>query len=168
MRLECDRARQAMAWSHGAHHWANRAHHHGLCEELSLALAHTGIPTPKGFEPLRAEPNGFRVHLLNRSDTLSWLVVDHACLESKHKDSSHEVERLPAPEASGARVCSCRSCAEKWQFWAGREVGQGFSCLKRARRLGLEQATARGFEPLRAEPNGFRVHLLNRSDTLSW
>ena len=123
--------------------------------------------TARRFEPLRAEPNGFRVHLLNRSDTLSWLVVDHACLESKHKDSSHEVERLPAPEASGARVCSCRSCAEKWQFWAGREVGQGFSCLKRARRLGLEQATARGFEPLRAEPNGFRVHHLSHSVTLS-
>ena len=37
--------------------------------------------TPRGFEPLRAEPNGFRVHLLNRSDTLSygyrkhWLVL---------------------------------------------------------------------------------------------
>ena len=30
-----------------------------------------------------------------------------------------------------------------------------------------EETTARGFEPLRAEPNGFRVHLLNRSDTLS-
>ena len=29
------------------------------------------------------------------------------------------------------------------------------------------KTTARGFEPLRAEPNGFRVHLLNRSDTLS-
>ncbi len=29
------------------------------------------------------------------------------------------------------------------------------------------QSTARGFEPLRAEPNGFRVHLLSRSDTLS-
>ena len=28
-------------------------------------------------------------------------------------------------------------------------------------------STARGFEPLRAEPNGFRVHLLSRSDTLS-
>ena len=27
--------------------------------------------TPRGFEPLRAEPNGFRVHFLNRSDTLS-------------------------------------------------------------------------------------------------
>ena len=31
----------------------------------------------------------------------------------------------------------------------------------------LIEATARGFEPLRAEPNGFRVHLLSRSDTLS-
>ena len=29
------------------------------------------------------------------------------------------------------------------------------------------EATARGFEPLRAEPNGFRVHFLSRSDTLS-
>ena len=27
--------------------------------------------TPKGFEPLRAEPNGFRVHLLSHSDTVS-------------------------------------------------------------------------------------------------
>ena len=32
----------------------------------------------------------------------------------------------------------------------------------------LWKATARGFEPLRAEPNGFPVHLLSRSDTLSW
>ena len=29
-------------------------------------------------------------------------------------------------------------------------------------------STARGFEPLRAEPNGFRVHLLSHSDTVSW
>ena len=36
------------------------------------------------------------------------------------------------------------------------------------RRAGMQtKTTARGFEPLRAEPNGFRVHLLNRSDTLS-
>jgi hypothetical protein len=33
---------------------------------------------------------------------------------------------------------------------------------------GATQTTPRGFEPLRAEPNGFRVHLLNRSDTVSW
>ena len=31
--------------------------------------------TPRGFEPLRAEPNGFRVHLLNRSDTVSCLLT---------------------------------------------------------------------------------------------
>ena len=31
----------------------------------------------------------------------------------------------------------------------------------------VRQATPRGFEPLRAEPNGFRVHLLSRSDTVS-
>ena len=31
--------------------------------------------TPRGFEPLRAEPNGFRVHLLNRSDTVSCPLV---------------------------------------------------------------------------------------------
>ena len=29
------------------------------------------------------------------------------------------------------------------------------------------EATARGFKPLRAEPSGFQVHLLSRSDTLS-
>ena len=29
------------------------------------------------------------------------------------------------------------------------------------------QTTLRGFEPLRAEPNGFLVHLLNHSDTVS-
>ena len=32
----------------------------------------------------------------------------------------------------------------------------------------MRNTTARGFEPLRAEPNGFRVHLLGHSDTLSW
>ena len=31
----------------------------------------------------------------------------------------------------------------------------------------VQQATPRGFEPLRAEPNGFLVHLLSRSDTVS-
>ena len=31
----------------------------------------------------------------------------------------------------------------------------------------IHSSTARGFEPLRAEPNGFLVHLLNHSDTLS-
>ena len=32
---------------------------------------------------------------------------------------------------------------------------------------GAAQATPTGSEPLQAEPNGFRVHLLNRPDTMS-
>ena len=38
-----------------------------------IRIENTGqcTSTPRGFEPLRAEPNGFRVHLLNRSDTVS-------------------------------------------------------------------------------------------------
>ena len=39
-------------------------------------------------------------------------------------------------------------------FWVG-----GAGCT--------HKTTARGFEPLRAEPKGFRVHLLDRSDALS-
>ena len=43
---------------------------------IACATALTGSKcgnktTPRGFEPLRAEPNGFRVHLLSRSDTVS-------------------------------------------------------------------------------------------------
>ena len=37
------------------------------------------------------------------------------------------------------------------------------STVKAARRA----TTAKGFEPSRAEPNGFLVHLLNHSDTVS-
>ena len=43
---------------------------------IACATALTGSKcgnktTPRGFKPLRAEPNGFRVHLLSRSDTVS-------------------------------------------------------------------------------------------------
>ena len=37
----------------------------------------------------------------------------------------------------------------------------------RSQRRAKQEATPRGFEPLRAEPNGFLVHLLNHSDTVS-
>jgi len=36
--------------------------------------------TPRGFEPLQAEPNGFRVHLLSHSDTVSVMCVVGHCL----------------------------------------------------------------------------------------
>jgi hypothetical protein len=37
-------------------------------------------PTPRGFEPLRAEPNGFLVHLLNHSDTVSHVCSPAHCI----------------------------------------------------------------------------------------
>jgi hypothetical protein len=40
-------------------------------EALPLARQTMRKTTPKGFEPSRAEPNGFLVHLLNHSDTVS-------------------------------------------------------------------------------------------------
>ena len=45
--------------------------------------------TPRGFEPLRAEPNGFRVHPLNRSGTVSadknhFFVSSHRILIDLH------------------------------------------------------------------------------------
>ena len=44
----------------------------------STRIPNNGHPsTPKGFEPLRAEPNGFLVHLLNHSDTVSWAWATH-------------------------------------------------------------------------------------------
>ena len=37
---------------------------------------HIQKPTARGFEPLRAEPNGFLVHHLNHSVTLSAMIWD--------------------------------------------------------------------------------------------
>ena len=41
------------------------------------------------------------------------------------------------------------------------------SSAKMEATLEARRATARGVEPLQAEPNGFRAHLLNHSDTLA-
>ena len=42
-----------------------------LQPHVTSRLAKVHHTTPRGFEPLRAEPNGHRVLLLNRSDTVS-------------------------------------------------------------------------------------------------
>ena len=44
-----------------------------LCTHMHMILLTYRVcaSTPKGFEPLRAEPNGFLIHLLNHSDTVS-------------------------------------------------------------------------------------------------
>jgi hypothetical protein len=40
--------------------------------------------TPRGFEPLRAEPNGFLVHLLNHSDTVSYVTCEKLTVETRN------------------------------------------------------------------------------------
>ena len=42
-----------------------------------------------------------------------------------------------------------------------------FQLKKAEKTIKRQKSTAAGFEPARAEPNAFRVHLLNHSDTLS-
>ena len=42
------------------------------CAQLRTSRARVRRSTPRGFEPLRAEPNGFLVHHLNHSVTVSW------------------------------------------------------------------------------------------------
>ena len=54
--------------------------------------------TPRGFEPLRAEPNGFQVHLLNRSDTLSWVLAFGKQISLKESLSTN-------PSKAGKKTC---------------------------------------------------------------
>ena len=44
--------------------------------------------TPKGFEPLRAEPNGFLVHHLNHSVTVSLLYDEEGIIGSRFSFAS--------------------------------------------------------------------------------
>ena len=78
-----------------------RAHQLVLqCAPLCIVLPHKSAPctsTPKGFEPLRAEPNGFLVHLLSHSDTVSVMVsqlwpVLCCCTDLHNARGSHALE----------------------------------------------------------------------------
>ena len=75
-----------------------------------------------GFEPVRAEPNGFQVHRLNHSATSA---VTNIQLVNSYIS--------PAQVLSIIKLSKC--------------------------------TLPTGFEPVRAEPNGFRVHRLNHSAT---
>jgi hypothetical protein len=78
-------------------------HPHG-----TSCLAKVHHTTPRGFEPLRAEPNGFRVHLLNRSDTVS-------CREGKKHKAMHRKTLLDARQQR-SDVCLCAQRSEDTFF----------------------------------------------------
>ena len=71
----------------------------------------------------------------------------------------------------------CRVCCSRDVPDPRRQSGMILAPVRKPRSRGIgilflpptkgEGTTPRGFEPLRAEPNRFRVHLLSRSDTVS-
>ena len=100
--------------------------HYKLKIRCSLSVLHADHKKPSlttGFEPVRAEPNGFQVHRLNHSATSA--VTDISLVNSY----------IP--------------------------LGLGLCIKKKCKNCTLPT----GFEPVRAEPNGFRVHRLNHSAT---
>ena len=64
-----------------------------------MGRQHARASTPKGFEPLRAEPNGFLVHLLSHSDTVSSAEVPHWLLKHSQSTVVHQPRRLMMSEA---------------------------------------------------------------------
>ena len=65
--------------------------------------------------------------------------------------------------AYGAGDCRFESCRGHSFLFAITKP----ACIQQEDPASEAKATARGFEPLRAEPNGFLVHHLNHSVTLS-
>ena len=53
--------------------------------------------TPRGFEPLWAEPIGFRVQLLSRSDTVSSASEDMCFSKPKRGGNSQHLQLVPYP-----------------------------------------------------------------------
>ena len=72
----------------------------------------------------------------------------------------------PTPKPPAPEACSRKPPLTKPRPGSATGVANHFGALPQTH-SSFQKATARGFEPLRAEPNAFRVHLLSRSDTVS-
>ena len=69
-----------------------------------LVCGACGKATPKGFEPLRAEPNGFLVHLLSHSDKVSSCCRAWFAITGARGLSPLCCRQPPAPEATAPRA----------------------------------------------------------------
>ena len=91
----------------------------------------------------------------------------------ERKQAQERKAQSKGSEATGEGESDREECREEncWRLAAGatalHSARRWHHCILTPKGV-LVKSTARGFEPLRAEPNGFRVHLLNRSATLSW
>ena len=145
--------------------------------------------TARGFEPLRAEPNGFLVHHLSHSVTLSWTWMDD--LPAGLSATANVATQGSMGGGLPVSRCGLSAPAEHPQHRATNKAQQQLTilghwsphartargpsrtasgigaALPRQHCVSRVGSTARGFEPLRAEPNGFRVHPLGSSGTVS-
>ena len=83
-------------------------------------------------------------------------IVDHIVL--MRCDSARAVDAIGRNQLYKRRVMSSTLVIRAW--WTIHHCGYTVVAQQ-------DEATAKGFEPLRAEPNGFLVHHLNHSVTLS-
>ena len=111
-------------------HIPQRGCYPGLCCPLlplmrsSWALAASGInPTARGFEPLRAEPNGFLVHHLSHSVTLSML----SCKTGRLAERASHPSRIPYPSTSSSIAHSEGSRPSGWTGHCWLAQGHTFS-----------------------------------------
>ena len=82
--------------------------HPGRESLCHMGRQHAHASTPKGFEPLRAEPNGFLVHLLSHSDTVSSAGDLHWLLTHSQSTFVHQPRRLMMSEVQP--YCQFGSC----------------------------------------------------------
>ena len=121
-----------------------------------MGRQHAHASTPKGFEPLRAEPNGFLVHLLSHSDAVSSAGALHWLLKHSQSTFVHQPRRLMMSE--GQPYC---------QF--GSSGSHGFHCSRVEHILAppAQGAMAQRQRVWLQIRRLVLVHLLSHSDTVS-
>jgi hypothetical protein len=89
--------------------WSSRSHAESYCVSCIVEYRLCAKPTARGFEPLRAEPNGFLVHHLNHSVTLSCCRCGAlACLVSTARCGAPQwLYKCFRPRARGCQEASC-------------------------------------------------------------
>ena len=132
---------------------------HVLCSmHMAFAIAITfAIPSASAITIAFATAHGCAIAIAI-GIAFDSLAARHQCL--CHRPSMPQCLCARACIALSSCVCVCvRVPMSSKHEWHGT--------TKPKRPQARTHATPRGFEPLRAEPNGFQGHLLNRSDTVS-
>ena len=122
---------------------------------------------PTGFEPVRAEPNGFRVHRLNHSATTAVPSTVWAKVVEVEEKLFAAIKVFHT--VSFWTRCTHYLLLDAWsdnvshtlELKAHQHTRTWLDSISTM----TKHAQSAGFEPARAEPNGFLVHRLNHSAT---